>query len=48
MKNRTFTLSDFEVEKISREAQKIVKGGVTTTPSEEPNPLNNRGGNGNG
>ncbi|MBW1657361.1 rSAM-modified peptide [Flavobacterium quisquiliarum] len=48
MKKNTLKIADFQFEKISQEAQKTVKGGVTTTPLEEPNPLNNGGGNGNG
>ncbi|WP_289664437.1 rSAM-modified peptide [Flavobacterium panacagri] len=47
MKKRTFTLGDFEIEKISRDAQKTIKGGDPLTPPEEPNPLKN-GGGGNG
>jgi len=39
-------ITDFQADKISREAQKTVKGGDPQTP-EEPNPLKN-GGGGNG
>ncbi|SFC63225.1 hypothetical protein [Flavobacterium phragmitis] len=48
MKKNTLKIADFQFETISREAQRTVKGGDTTTPPEEPNPLNNGGGNGNG
>ncbi|SFC63194.1 hypothetical protein [Flavobacterium phragmitis] len=48
MKNNSLKIADFQFETISREAQRMVKGGDTTTPPEEPNPLNNGGGNGNG
>ncbi|MBW1657364.1 rSAM-modified peptide [Flavobacterium quisquiliarum] len=48
MKNNSLKIADFQFEKISRESQRTVKGGDTTTPPEEPNPLNNGGGNGNG
>ncbi|WP_289664436.1 hypothetical protein [Flavobacterium panacagri] len=47
MKNNSLKISDFQLEKISREAQKNVKAGGDTDPPEEPNPLKN-GGGGNG
>ncbi len=46
MKNKTFTLGDFEVEKLNKEAQKVVRGGDGDPPVIN-NPIKN-GGGGNG
>ncbi len=47
MKNNSLKIADFQFEKISREAQRTLKGGDTTTPPEEPNPIRGTG-SGNG
>ncbi len=46
MKNNSLKIADFQFEKISREAQKTVKGGDPQVP-EEPNPIRGTG-SGNG
>ncbi|PBJ11344.1 hypothetical protein [Flavobacterium sp. ACN6] len=48
MKTKTFTLRDFEVERISKNAQKSIMGGDPPVPPEETNNPVKGGGNGNG
>ncbi|MET3025221.1 hypothetical protein ABXT06_00945 [Flavobacterium sp. UW10123] len=48
MKKKTFTLADFELEKINKETQKIIRGGgndSTNPPTSYPIKTNG-GGNG--
>jgi len=49
MKNKIFTLTDFEIEKIDTKTQKLIKGGGNdaTDPSTPSYPLKTNGG-GNG
>ncbi|UWY29514.1 rSAM-modified peptide [Flavobacterium sp. TR2] len=46
MKNTTFKLSDFEAEKMNKEAQKIIRGGGSDS-NDPSDPLKTNGG-GNG
>ncbi len=47
MKNKALKITDFEVEKLNKDAQKVVRGGDGDPPIEQNNPIKN-GGGGNG
>ena len=48
MKNKALKITDFEVEKLNKEAQKVVRGGGGETGEEEQNNPIKNGGGGNG
>jgi len=48
MKNNSLKIKDIEIEKISTEAQKVIKGGDGESVDPQNNPAKGTGGNGNG
>ncbi|BDU24400.1 rSAM-modified peptide [Flavobacterium sp. GSB-24] len=48
MKNIKLTFEDFQLEKINKEAQKIIRGGDGEDVDPKNNPAKGTGGNGNG